>query len=132
MKDHILMRLLDHDDPDEIFSDEACENIIFYKDRIYSHKTLRINYVTYDGIPAQDCISPKRSADVMVYAREEQTEENPNPSAYWYARVVGIFHANVIWNNGQSHFHEPQKVDFLFVRWLGTDPDYEASWKVRV
>jgi hypothetical protein len=42
---------------------------------------------------------------------------------YWYARVVGIFHANVRYNNGPA-----EKMDFLWVRWFGLDVSYKAGW----
>jgi len=54
-------------------------------------------------------------------------DDDPNDShPYWYARILGIFHAHVSYR-GSS----PQKMEFLFVRWFGRDLSYRAGWKAR-
>ena len=45
---------------------------------------------------------------------------------YWYARILGIFHARVRHRGG-----EPAKKDFLWVRWYGHVPGHRAGWKAR-
>ena len=45
--------------------------------------------------------------------------EAPHP--FWYARVIGIFHAQVIY--APTKVYSPQRFTFLWVRWLGDDTD---------
>jgi hypothetical protein len=49
---------------------------------------------------------------------------------YWYARVVGIFHVNVIHTGPGPLSKSPhsQRVDFLFIRWFGRDLGHNAGW----
>ena len=57
---------------------------------------MRVNYTTYDMRRDQDTINPRTHADVMVLnPGDEESEDERHP--YWYARVCGIFHANVLY-----------------------------------
>ncbi|EJD49366.1 hypothetical protein AURDEDRAFT_45492, partial [Auricularia subglabra TFB-10046 SS5] len=47
---------------------------------------------------------------------------------FWYARVVGIFHVNV---SHEKLAREPKRLDVLFVRWFGHDPDHSGGWAAR-
>lgn len=77
---------------------------------------------------AQDSMNPRTHADVMVLSREiDKDEENGHP--YWYARIIGIFHANVRHVGPTSKFSDPQRIEFLWVRWFGRDMGYRAGWK---
>lgn len=57
---------------------------------------LRVNYTTYDMRRAQDSLNPRvpGHADIMVLSPENE-DENNDPHPYWYARIIGIFHAHV-------------------------------------
>ncbi|THU98313.1 hypothetical protein K435DRAFT_818914 [Dendrothele bispora CBS 962.96] len=81
-------------------------------DRIYSHKVLHINYTTYDMRRSQDCINPRTHADVMVHS------SNPE-IPYWYARVLCIYHAEVMYGNKKPY----RQMDFLWVHWFTIDED---------
>jgi hypothetical protein len=100
--------------------------VLFTNDRIFRHKVLRINYTTYDLRRAQDSLNPRTHADVMVMAHEG---DHP----YWYARILGVFHVNVVYTGGDAPgFNSPQQMDFVWVRWFGRDPnDYQAGWKAK-
>ena len=59
--------------------------------------------------------------DIMLGSPE--TEEGAE--AYWYARVIGIYHANV-WVE-RMDIPDAQRVkqmDFLWVHWFGKEPEY--------
>lgn len=75
-------------------------------------------YTTYDVRRNQDCINPngQRNA-VMTLA----VNDDPTAHRFWYAKVLGIYHAE-IFQRGQSSL-APTRVDFLFVRWFGMDSD---------
>jgi hypothetical protein len=97
------------------------------KNRIYRHKVLRINYTTYNVRRAQDSLNPRTHSDIMVLSRDD------NDHPYWYARIIGIFHAIVMHTGPKSKSPEPKKMEFLFVRWFGLDTmDSErGGWKTR-
>ncbi|KAF8833221.1 hypothetical protein BDN67DRAFT_917411, partial [Paxillus ammoniavirescens] len=67
-----------------------------------------INYTTYDLCCDQDSLNPHMHADVMVLSRE-----NDVIYPYWYACIVGIFHAMVVCTGKNT---EPQRMDFLWVQ----------------
>ena len=81
---------------------------------------MRVNYTTYDVRRDGDVINPRTYPDIMV----QSPETGPGAQPYWYARVIGIFHADV------SSTHPglgrealcPSRMDFLWVRWFGKEP----------
>lgn len=122
MKCHLLSRLrkeqLDEDFPQ--FSLEEQRNIDWERDRIYSHATLRLNYTTYDVQRAQDNIHMNtKRCDVVV----PSLDSSAHP--FWYARVLRIFHANVIYKQ------KTERMEFLFVRWFGLEVDSSSGWDAK-
>src|SRR4051812_31032463 len=66
----------------------------------------------------------------MVLSHEnEESEARIHP--YWYARILGIFHANIRHVGPDSQSHEPEKVEFLWVRWFERDLSHRAGWRAR-
>jgi hypothetical protein len=82
----------------------------------------------YDMHRDQDVFKPHYHTDFMILASEDQTDYS-----YWYGRIIGIFHANVIYVSVQStqHSDEPQKMQFLWVWWFGWDlgSHYSNGWR---
>jgi hypothetical protein len=85
---------------------------------MYKHQLLRINYTTYDVRRSQDIINPDNSRrDVMVLADDEDEDTRPNhPSLY--ARVLGIYHVNVVYTGLGMIDYAARRLDFLWVRWF--------------
>ena len=79
---------------------------------------------------AQDSMNPRTHADIMVLSHEND-EEKERHHPYWYARIIGIFHANVRHLGPTSKSPDVQKMEFLWVRWFGMDTKYRAGWKSR-
>jgi hypothetical protein len=65
---------------------------------------------------ASDSVNPCTHADIAVRAPEE--EGHP----FYYGRVIGIYHANVLYRGSPAG-----AMDFLHVRWLGIDWDYPTA-----
>jgi hypothetical protein len=131
LKSHLLSRLLDipYDGDEAKFSDQDLLDVTIVQDRIYAHKVMRINYTTYDLGRDQDSINPRTNSDIMVLGHED--DDSPNSHPYWYARVVGIFHADVRHVGSRSKSRQTQRMEFLWVRWFGRDLDHRAGWKAR-
>ncbi|KZT60991.1 hypothetical protein CALCODRAFT_447836, partial [Calocera cornea HHB12733] len=96
------------------FSREERAELLVLQNRLHWHMVCRINYTTYDVRHAQDTINLRRGqSDIMIPSVEDPTDTHP----YWYARVIKIFHVNVL--HAPSRITMPQRQDVLFVRWLG-------------
>ena len=78
--------------------------------------------MTYNVCHDQDSLNPRTHSDIMVLS-----EDDTHP--FWYARIVGIFHAMALHTGPKSTSQEPIKMDFLFVRWFGLDSNEIGGWK---
>jgi len=104
-------------------TDEDRSRVCIVGNKIFSVQTLRVNYTTYDLRREQDTINPRTHPFIVVKSTE--TGENTHP--YWYAQVLGIFHASVFDTNADSTARSPRRMEFLWVRWLGVDPDHRSG-----
>uniref|UniRef100_A0A8H7XVD3 Uncharacterized protein n=1 Tax=Psilocybe cubensis TaxID=181762 RepID=A0A8H7XVD3_PSICU len=111
LEDHFLARVLER----------AQINIL--GDRIYMHKVLRVNYTTYDIRREQDSINPRNHCNIMTLSRDSEADTD---HPYSYARVLGVFDADVQYNGGKT-----QRLEFLWVRWFEVDHRFRAGWAAR-
>jgi len=51
-------------------------------------------------------------------------EEEPGAHLFWYAAVLGIFHADIQHSGPHSRNFCFQSMEFLWVRWLGVIPSH--------
>lgn len=56
-------------------------------------------------------------------------EAGPNAHRFWYARVLGVFHAQVVHCGPAAINRSTQRVEFLWVRWFGIDVDHRYGLK---
>jgi hypothetical protein len=143
LKDHILPRIkamllaegqlpaqdgaCPHESQMPSISSSADRNCVFFKsDRMYKHHLLRINYTTYDVRRSQDIINPGTSRrDVMVLANDDDTDSHP----FWYARVLGIYHVNVVYTGQGMLDYAARRLDFLWVRWFRYVGTSSVRWE---
>jgi hypothetical protein len=97
LKDHILRCLLGREYEGDMygnseFTDDEWNTVRIAGERIYHCKTIQINYTTYDIRRDVDTINTWTYPNVMVTS----PETGPNAQLYWYACVIGIFHAIVL------------------------------------
>ena len=122
LKDNILGRLLHRNYEGDYygeFTDEERVTVYVDQERIYRCKTLRINYTTYDVGRDADTIDPKKYPDIMV----KSPDTGPDAQPFWYARVIGVFHAQVSSSHRDvGNEKEWHRMDFLWVRWFGMEP----------
>ena len=57
-------------------------------------------------------------------------EAGNNAHPYWYARVLGIYHTIACTTHSEAPRHSAQAMQFLWVRWLGTEPRYHSGSRV--
>ncbi|KAL1749844.1 hypothetical protein FB107DRAFT_252548 [Schizophyllum commune] len=122
LKDHLLGRCLhrEFDGDDYDFSDEDRSTIQIKDDTIYWSQIPRANYTTYDVRRDYDCISARRQDFLMTRSPEESADAHP----YWYAQVLGVYRADVRHTGLLSRDIRYHQMDFLFVRWLGSEAGY--------
>ncbi|KZP03324.1 hypothetical protein FIBSPDRAFT_1055351 [Athelia psychrophila] len=129
LKGHLLSRLLQRPytgDEDEFTADQL-RQVCFKNNRLYRHKVIRVNYTTYDVRRAQDSLNPRTHADFMVLGHDEGLDAYP----YWFGRIVGVFHAEVLHTGDQSTSAEPQRMEFLWVRWFLRDTTHKSGSKAK-
>ena len=123
LKDHLLNRLLgrdfDGDDP-QIFTKDERNSVWITDNQIYSVQTLSVNYTTYDIRRDRDTINPHNHQFVIVRSPEDGAGAHP----YWYAQVLGVYHAFVSTTHPDARDQSVKRVEFLWVRWLGLEPGY--------
>jgi hypothetical protein len=122
------IRGIDYSGDKQEFSNDDRGQIVFANNQLCKHSVLRINYTTYDLQREQDSINPRTHADIMVLSHENDNDRHP----YWYARVVKIFHVNVLYYGmGSSNARAPTRMDVVFVHWFGRDTPFKAGWSAK-
>jgi len=110
-------------------SEAECDKILFTGDRMYHHRLARINYTTYDVRRAQDVIHPSTShCDVMLLSNEEDSTASSNHH-FWYCRVLGLYHVNVVYTGSGMLNHVPRRFYFLWVRWFDYVGRRSLTWR---
>jgi hypothetical protein len=109
-------------------SENASRDSVFLKDdRIFEHQVMTINYTTYDVRHQRDIIHPGGNSshhDIMgLHNSDNQTETNH----FWFAHVLGIFHANVIYAGAGASDYNPCHLDFLWIRYYSRRPTPSLS-----
>ncbi|CAA7265767.1 unnamed protein product [Cyclocybe aegerita] len=133
LQDYLLAHLkgceFDGDDQTRKFTHEERNAVHILGGKIYSVKTCQLFYTSYDLQRSSDTINPTSHPDIFIKAPPDP--ENPEDPAsntsdpYWYGQVLGIYHAKVntslpeVWKGSEIRW-----MYFLWVRWLGTEPNY--------
>ncbi|KAF8833568.1 hypothetical protein BDN67DRAFT_992818 [Paxillus ammoniavirescens] len=89
--------------------------VLFKGNRIYWHHLCCINYTTYDLCRETKTINPKTEhRNIMLLARPD----GPSTHPFCYAHILGVYHANVIYNGPDTRDYQSSRLEFLWVRWL--------------
>ncbi len=122
LKNHLIARRLGVQDEDSI-PDKYRDLLQIRNDVLWQHKTLRLRYTTYDMRRDQDTINPRTHADILLLTSQDDEDDFP----FAYARVIGIFHADVRYTGPGSTSSNWEHTEFLWVRWFVRDPTQTAS-----
>lgn len=96
-------------------------HVVFHGNKIYRHRLLRINYTTYDLQRDFDNINPHTDKKNIMLLSNEDGNRDSHP--FSYARVLGVFHTNIIFTGPGSKDFRSRRVDFLWVRWFELVPE---------
>jgi len=136
LQQHLLPRILSNLatlSPDSRISDAdqyKCDasKVLFKHDRMYQHNLFRVNYTTYDIRRGQDVMNPSTSHhNVMVLANTED-DESASAHPFRYARVLGVFHVNVVYVGHGMVDYQPHRLEFLWVRWYENSGVTRNGW----
>jgi hypothetical protein len=145
LKDHILPRIQEMLRREALAADDSSppqaglsavqrpnadrDSLFFKGDRMYRHHLARFNYTTYDVRRSQDVINPGTShCDIMLLA-DNAGSDTDSVHPFLYARVLGIYHVNVIYTGMGSLDYIARRVEFLWVRWFEYDADRSVKWE---
>ena len=116
---HLSLNLLDSH-----IQQKALDSILIKDNRLFLHKAVRFYYTTYDIRRSEDIVNPRTShCDIMLLGSPgsqgvREMETMPPSHPFTYARVLGIYHVNVIYTGPGMIDYEAMRFDFLFVRWF--------------
>ncbi|KAG6916135.1 hypothetical protein DXG01_008326 [Tephrocybe rancida] len=113
------------------FEDEGggdWERIAFHRDRMYTHRIMRVNITRYDVRRGEDIIRTGATpqSNIMMINPNFGLDAGPSASPqdlldcrypFWYAQVIGIYHVNVIYIGEGNHDYQPRRLEYLWVRW---------------
>ena len=112
---------------------EDLGSIHIVNDRIYDHKTIRLNYSTYDMRRDYDIVGVSKHSNVMTVSQgfdpTSHSSEDGHPFAY--ARVLGIYHADIVHTVPGAPNSTAHTMEFLFVRWYQRDDQYKSGFQHR-
>ncbi|KAF9032193.1 hypothetical protein BJ165DRAFT_1321577, partial [Panaeolus papilionaceus] len=131
LRTHLLSRLLDSK-AEQNFTDTELNSLRIRNNIIFGHSTARVNYTTYDMRRDFDTINPRTHPFIMAISPEAAgyTASDPNPKSgtntpiFWYAAVLGIFHADVQRIGSNSGDLRYRTLPFLWVRWFEPSPGH--------
>ncbi|KAJ7116991.1 hypothetical protein C8R44DRAFT_627458, partial [Mycena epipterygia] len=105
------------------FTSDQLGSVNIQYQRIHAHATAAFNYTTYDVRRDQDTINSKTERCHIIVKSDETSEDGLTAHPYWYAKVLGVFHANIHTPDSRH----PRRYDFLWVRWFGRDPEWNSG-----
>lgn len=106
---------------DEEFTREDWNKVQITGDRIYLHRTIHVNYTSYDIRLGEDSIHPRMHPDIMTL---KHREADPHP--FSYARVLSVFHIQV---QHDELSPEATELDVLWVRPFSVDGTHYGGMK---
>jgi len=116
--------------PDESYCD--LNSLVFKHDRMYHHNILRINYTTYDVRRSQDTVNGSTShCNIMVLAEPSNGDSTTSSHPFRYARVLGVYHTNVVYVGPGMIEYQPRRMEFLWVRWYEETGKTQTGWSVK-
>ena len=92
--------------------------VLLNQDCIYKHWIMQM----YDIRHGKDVVHPGTSHCNVIVLNPTATS-SPSEHPFWYARVLGIYYANVIYHNTTDRLidYQPRHLEVLWVRWYQVD-----------
>jgi hypothetical protein len=140
LRQHLLPRIQEmhlqettsHPDPPslqttpQLHAEDLHRFVHIKNDTIYHHKVIRFLFTTYDVRRGADIVNPGTSrCNIMLLA---DTNASSSRHHFLYARVIGAYHANVIYTGPGMLDYKARRIDFLWVRWFEVVDPAPSGW----
>ena len=100
---------------------DSCQAVL-KDEQIYGHNLFHINYTAYDVRRTQETVNPRTDhCDVMLLSHQ------PSAHPFCYARVLGVYHTNVIYIGPGFKDYQSRRIELLWVQWFDI-LDHPAGW----
>jgi len=106
--------------------------VLFKHDRIYRHNIFWVNYTAYDVRRSQDVVNASTSHhNIMMLADTDDSIDSSDHDhhPFKYTRVLGVYHANVLYAGHGLVDYQPRRINFLWVRWYENTGVVPNGWK---
>src|SRR5277367_911382 len=90
------------------------DRLFFKKECMYKHNVMKLNYTAYDVRRDQDVINPNTDHRDILLLSANYSDQSTHQ--YSYARVLGIYHVNIIYLGSGSSGYHTRRMEFLWVR----------------
>ncbi|KAG9089568.1 hypothetical protein FRC06_001484 [Ceratobasidium sp. 370] len=113
LKRHLLTQIQDVP-ASTSFTEAELAQLSVHRGRMYQHRTLRVNYTSYDVLRQQDTLNSKTPSCFVMLPTELEAQAEAHP--FLYAKVLGVYHTNITYSS-----RPPKRMDFVHVQWLYYD-----------
>jgi hypothetical protein len=96
---------------------------------MYHHKRLKFNFTTYAVRRMADIVNPGTSRHNVMLLADCADGSASNSHPFLYARVLGAYHANVIYSGPGMRDCKARHFDFLWVRWYEVVDPGSSGWR---
>ncbi|KAH7916940.1 hypothetical protein BV22DRAFT_968511, partial [Leucogyrophana mollusca] len=84
----------------------------------------------YDVRRGQDVVNPRTDhCNIMVLSNAGNLPGEEPSHPFSYARVLGIYHLNVIYTGPDTLDYQPRRMEVLWVRWFEVVDEIPAGWE---
>jgi hypothetical protein len=130
LRRHLLDRVIDDTNALHAHAEHNPGDVLFKHDRMYAHNILRINYTTYDVRRSQDVVNASTShCNVMILADRADRDDDRDTNRFRYARILGVYHINVVYIGPGMVDYQPRRMEFLWVRWYQNLGTTSTAWR---
>ena len=111
-------------------SDKTTRDFVFFNhESIYQHKVIRFNFTTYDVRRGTDIVKPGGSrCNIMLLTDRTDGSDPSDFHPFLYTRVIGAYHANVIYTGPGMWDYTARRFNFLWVRWYQVVDPGSSGW----
>ncbi|KAG6904946.1 hypothetical protein DXG01_006075, partial [Tephrocybe rancida] len=114
----------------ELESSDLWQSVHMKHEQIYKHNIMHIHYTTYDVHRGEDVVHINtHKRNIMVLNPLFTVDNGQHP--FWYARILGIYHANVFYLGEGNTDYQVRRFELLWVRWYSPVDEGISGWKHR-
>ncbi|KAG9074741.1 hypothetical protein FRC06_010494, partial [Ceratobasidium sp. 370] len=92
LKEHLLLRFGVSPAENLSFTELQKQQLVIPSGTLIQHATIHVAYTTYDVRRSEDVINPRTKHHFIMVPSRDDDSDHP----FWYAKVMGIYHVNVL------------------------------------